>query len=236
MSARRIEYMPLGKLERAPRNPKRHDAEGIGASVGHFGLVETPALDDRTGRLVAGHGRLDDLLTRREAGQAPPDGVQVSPEGEWLVPVLRGWASRSDADAEAYLVASNQLTAKAGWDREGLAELLGDLQEQDAHLATLTGFDEKELDDLARFLEPPSLDEFAGTLRAPQESDGWPVVRIKAPHHLAAAWDAHLEAHDGDEAAALAALLGVDPEPPKWNPDLNPAWATHSTAVPGGGA
>lgn len=232
MSTRHILYMPLPEIEQAPRNPKRHDTDGIRRSVDHWGLVETPTLDERTGRLVAGHGRLEDLRARRDGGQDAPDGVQVDDTtGEWLVPVLRGWRSRSDTDAEAYLVASNQLTIKSGWDQQGLAELMHDLQEMDAELATLTGFDEGEIEDLARATEVVDLDEFAGEVGEPEESDGWPVVKIKVPHHLSAAWESHLDTHGGDQPAAFAKLLKLDATPPpvpEWDP-VNPAWAEHST-------
>lgn len=137
------DYVPLAEVVRAPRNPKGHNAEMIAASVSRFGVVETPAVDERTGRLVAGHGRLDDWQARKAAGEDPPDGIDVSPDGDWLVPVQRGWASRSDADAEAYLVVSNQSTIVGGWDDEGLAQLLADLRDQDPDLLALTGFDDK---------------------------------------------------------------------------------------------
>lgn len=228
MSQRHIEYMPLSEIVPAARNPKRHDTDGIRASVDHFGLAEVPLIDERTGRLVAGHGRLADLQARHDDGQGPPDGVTVNDDGDWLVPVIRGWRSRSDADAEAYLVASNQLTAKAGWDNQGLAELLADLQKVDAELAALTGFSDGELDDLLKASLVPDLDDFAGDLREPSESDGWPVVRLKVPHHLAAAWESHLDTHGGDVPAAFGKLLDVDPEPPatpEWDPERRPEWA-----------
>lgn len=146
MPERRVEYMPLPIIEAAERNPKRHAASDIRQSIDRFGLGELPLIDERTGRLVAGHGRLDDIAERRRTGQNPPDGVQVGDGGEWLVPVVRGWGSRSDAEAEAYLVASNKLTTKGGWDDEALAEVLSDLA--DADLLALTGFSEGELADL----------------------------------------------------------------------------------------
>jgi hypothetical protein len=97
--------MPLGQLQAAKRNPKQHSSD-IGTSIGRFGYVEPIVVDERTGRIVAGD--------------------------DWLVPVLRGWASRSDAEAEAYLLASNKLTEVGGWDNAQLAELLKDLGYQDA--------------------------------------------------------------------------------------------------------
>lgn len=224
MAQRRIEYMPLTAIQRAPRNPKRHDTDGIKASVDHWGLAEVPLIDERTGCLVAGHGRLEDLVVRVERAEAPPDGIDVdAATGEWLVPVIRGWASRSDADAEAYLVASNQLAIKAGWDHQGIAEVMQALHQLDPELAGLTGFTEGELEDLIKANEVPDLDDLADDLRPPSPSDGWPTIRLKVPHHLAAAWESHADTYNGDEVAAFAKLLGLDPDPPPppaWEPDL----------------
>ncbi|MEU8356488.1 hypothetical protein AB0C27_10810 [Nonomuraea sp. NPDC048882] len=44
--------------------------------------------------------------------KSPPEGVKIGDDGVWLVPILRGWTSRSDAEAEAYLVAANRLTER----------------------------------------------------------------------------------------------------------------------------
>jgi predicted RNA methylase len=122
--------MPLGQLQAAMRNPKQHSSE-IGTSIGRFGYVEPILLDERTGRIVAGHGRREALLAMHKRGEAPPAGIRAEGD-EWLVPVLRGWASRSDAEAEAYLLASNKLVEAGGWDNQMLAELLKDLNAQDA--------------------------------------------------------------------------------------------------------
>ena len=142
---RRVTYVRLDQIRHAPRNPKGH-ADGIGRSITHHGLAELPLRDDRTGLLVAGHGRHDHLQAMHGEGQNPPDGVTVDTDGMWLMPVITGWASRSDADAEAYLIASNQLTTAGGWDDAGLAEILGDLQE--AGLADLTGFTSDDITSL----------------------------------------------------------------------------------------
>lgn len=142
-----VDYMPLDEILRAPRNPKNHNAQVIAASMARFGVVELPAIDERTGRLVAGHGRLDDWQTRRDAGEDPPEGVTTDDQGTWLVPVNRGWRSRSDADAEAYLVVSNRSTELGGWDDAGLAEVLRDLRDED--LLEVTGFSDDDLEKLA---------------------------------------------------------------------------------------
>jgi hypothetical protein len=158
-AARRVEYMDLDEIMPATRNPKRHDRAGIHRSISYFGLAEVPLIDERTGRLVAGHGRIADLRERIDAGQSPPDGVDVTPDGRWLVPVIRGWASRSDEDAEAYLLASNNLTLRGGWNAAMLADVLADLATIPG-LPDLTGFDEDARERIADAQRLPGLDAF----------------------------------------------------------------------------
>ena len=145
--ARRIELMPLNAIMGAERNPKKHAHEDIGRSIGRFGYVEPCVLDERTSRLVAGHGRVQALRVAKKKGDAPPQGIELR-EGEWFVPVLRGWASRSDAEAQAYLVASNNLTTKGGWQNGELLELLQDLERQAA--LDGTGYDSEDLEALLK--------------------------------------------------------------------------------------
>lgn len=145
---RRLEYMPLTEIIGAERNPKRHDKLGIDKSMRKFGVVELPALDERTGRLVAGHGRLDSWAAAQAAGANPPGGIKVADDGTWLAPVIRGWSSNNDEEASAYLVASNQLTINGGWDDRALAELLDDISAKDDTLLQVTGIDDEQLDKL----------------------------------------------------------------------------------------
>jgi len=85
----RIEYMPLSKLVRAGRNPKSHDLGALASSFERFGHVAPMVLNEITGRLVAGHGRLDALQAMKAQGRKPPERIRVQ-DGEWLVPVVRG--------------------------------------------------------------------------------------------------------------------------------------------------
>lgn len=122
---RNIVYLPLAGLVPALVNPKLHDDAGISASLDRFGVIEPIVIDERTGRLVSGHGRRERLIAARDAGVAPPEGVRVDPDdGSWWVPVVHGWRSRNDVEAEAALVAVNQLTVNGGWDLEMLAASL----------------------------------------------------------------------------------------------------------------
>lgn len=144
--ARWLELLPLDELARrqAVRNAKRHDEAGIRASITRHGFVESPTIDERTGRLVAGHGRIHDLMERKDAGEDAPEGIEVGEDGRWMVPVQRGWASRSDADAEALLTASNKLVEAGGWDEDLLAQMLKDYENEPDWLAG-TGYDEREV-------------------------------------------------------------------------------------------
>lgn len=141
---RRVDYVPISDLVAADRNPKEHDVAGIGRSISRWGFADAPIMDERTGRLVAGHGRLADLLARQRAQETPPDGIVVE-SGAWLVPVQRGWASRSDEEADAFLVAHNRLTERGGWDNRMLADLLGDFAESDLDLLVASGYDQDDL-------------------------------------------------------------------------------------------
>lgn len=155
MTDHEIVYMPLSELTSAARNPKLHDEAGIRASIQQHGMAEPPLIDERTGRLAAGHGRRDQLVALRAAGGRPPGGVRVDEaSGEWLVPVVRGWASTSDAAAEAYLIGSNKLTMIGGWDEGTLVAMLADLAEEG--MLELTGFVEDELAAMEGGGEPDS--------------------------------------------------------------------------------
>lgn len=140
-----IELVALDDVRAAPRNPKLH-SPAVRGSIERFGFADPLLRDGRTGLLVAGHGRLEALRAARAAGQAPPAGVETDATGAWLVPVTCGWASRSDAEAEAFLVAHNQTTIAGGWDDAALGAMLRDLAAVVPDLGDLPlGFDDASL-------------------------------------------------------------------------------------------
>jgi hypothetical protein len=151
---RRLEWMALDKVRPADANPKQHALDEIKTSIQRFGFAESVLLDERTGKLVSGHGRLNALKLLRDAGAPVPSGIKVD-GAEWLVPIVRGWASANDAEASALLVAVNRLTEKGGWDDAQLAKLLAGLREQDP-LGGLsgTGYDDRALDALLKQTSP----------------------------------------------------------------------------------
>jgi ParB-like chromosome segregation protein Spo0J len=145
----RIEYVPLDKLIRWPRNPKEHDLGAINQSIERFGFVNPIIVDETSGKIVAGHGRVDTLQQLKVSGAKAPAGITTA-GNTWLVPVIRGVAFKSESEAEAYIVADNQLTILGGWDDAKLGQVLADLAAQDG--LDGTGFDKDDVDDLLKRL------------------------------------------------------------------------------------
>lgn len=142
----RIEYQPLSGITPAVENPKLHHLGEIHLSMDRFGFTAPILVNETTGRLVAGHGRVDTLKQRQASGAPPPANIRES-NGEWFVPVIRGLSFESDSDARAYVLADNRLTELGGWDDVGLAEILKGLAEEDGGLIG-TGFDGDDLDEI----------------------------------------------------------------------------------------
>ena len=121
-----LSYVNLDEVERWPRNAKLHNDEGIQASINRFGFVAPLIRDTTSGRLVAGHGRLENLQAMKAEGQSAPSNIRTGASGEWLVPVVSN-AFNSEAEAEAYLLADNRLTEMGGWDEAKLQEIFAGL-------------------------------------------------------------------------------------------------------------
>jgi hypothetical protein len=153
---RRLEYLPLRQIMSAPRNPNGHDLPAIAASIRRHGFVEPVVVDERTGFLVGGHGRLEVLAEMRDAGEQPPEGIveqeraenDVAAEPEWLAPTILGWASRSDAEAEALLLAMMKLPKTAVASMDLLATMLDELSQGTELALAGTGYSPDDLDDI----------------------------------------------------------------------------------------
>lgn len=202
---RRLEYMDLSDLltRRDPDNAKEHAQEDLAASVDRFGYVEPVVLDERTGLLASGHGRVEELARRREQNeQDVPDGVMSKLEGSyalnvWYVPVVRGWSSADDGEATAWRIAANELTTAGGWDQARLVQQLDDLLSSTRQLAG-TGFDLDRLEDLAASLG-------AGQLGA-QDTDAEHAPLPEQERQVAGIHDVHLPFQDEAHRRYLAAL------------------------------
>lgn len=185
MSERSIEYVALKKLRADPRNPKAHAGDAIAHSVGRFGFVEPIVIDERTGFIASGHGRVSTLTKMRVDGDAAPAGVRVTSKGEWLIPVVKGWASASDAEAGAALIAFNRTTELGGWVDEALLDLLQEIDDAGNDVEGL-GYDDTELGNLRTYLDRDDATDgsAARDLDALAEEFGEPTVddgRVRVP-------------------------------------------------------
>ena len=127
-----VDYRAPQELFLDPKNPRRHtpqQVEQIARSIQTFGFTN-PVLVDRTGKVIAGHGRL-----------AAAETLKLE-----AVPVI-ALEDLSPSQARAYLIADNRLAEHATWDRELLAENFALLSQEDLTFdLTVTGFELPEID------------------------------------------------------------------------------------------
>ncbi|GAA5070315.1 ParB N-terminal domain-containing protein [Streptomyces similanensis] len=188
---RYVTYVPLDTLPPALRNPKRHELELIIDSIAMHGLVEIPVVDERTQRTLHGHGRRESLLEMCSRGMPLPSGLMIDEDGSWLVPVLRGWASKTEAEAEALAIKLNRLPGEGGWDPREFAAVLEDLATNEAELFDSLAIPHDEIDKMLGQVDPETLpgafrEDEPATLHLPDdgERDGAlsPDDEGRAPH------------------------------------------------------
>lgn len=145
-----IEYMSLEILKKWPRNPKEHDLGEIHQSFKRFGYVNPIIIDERSGQMVVGHGRVDTLIQKKSLGEPPPKRIKKKGK-DWLVPVIRGVRFDDKTEAEAYGIADNRISEIGGWNEGQLQDVLVDLAD-DQKLDGI-GFDGDDLDRLIKKME-----------------------------------------------------------------------------------
>jgi len=123
-----VEYLPLSQIVGADINPKDHDIGQIYQSSKRFGFTQPIMMNENTGKLLAGHGRLQTLQQMKQGGEKIPNRIKEK-DGEWLVPVLKGISFEDDMEAQAYLIADNRLTELGGWNTGELVDTLQELVE-----------------------------------------------------------------------------------------------------------
>jgi len=170
----KIEYLPLNDVEVASVNPKDHDIGEIYTSIKRWGFIEPIVRNEKTGKLVAGHGRLETLkMLEKEDITKPPKNIKLDDDGNWLIPVVTGVSFESDADADAYLIASNRLVEKGGWKDDELLDLLESIATTTSDLSGV-GFD---LDDMQNIIDDMETSIFEE--ENIDEPDDESVVRFK---------------------------------------------------------
>ena len=141
-----VEYIPLADIVEADINPKDHDIGQIYQSIKRFGFTQPIMMNENTGKLLAGHGRLQTLQQMKQGGEKVPARIKEK-DGQWLVPVLKGIAFEDDMEAQAYLIADNRLTELGGWNTGELVDTLQELIEEGFSLDGI-GYDFDDLEHL----------------------------------------------------------------------------------------
>ena len=148
----------LRPYERNARTHSPAQIKKIAASIKRFGFMN-PVLCDQSGRIIAGHGRVE---AAKLLGMA-------------TVPTM-AFEHLSAAEIRAYVIADNRLAELAGWDKEILAIELQSLLEFDHEIdITLTGFELPEVDFLIQGLASadPADDDAEIDEDAPQVTQSW---------------------------------------------------------------
>jgi DNA modification methylase len=189
ISIDRIEMIAIESLKPNPRNARTHtnrQVKLIADSLKAFDFVN-PVLIDETGMIIAGHGRV----------------AAARLIGMMQVPAIR--IEHLSADQKrAFILADNQLAARAGWDPEILAIELQHLTEIVTDFdVTVTGFEMPQIDLILEKVKAPKLeDEVQPIDRAgpalTQPGDLW----ILGPHRILCG--------DALKMASYGALLGED--------------------------
>ncbi len=147
-----LEYIPLDTIGRWPRNPKLHDMDRLRGSIQRFGFVDPMIRDAKSGRLVAGHGRLGSLEKLKADGAAAPDYVVVKKDA-WLVPVVT-IEFTSEREAEDFLLFDNRSVELGGWVTKLLAPILA---KHDKNLLDAVGFESAEVDRILQEAQPEKI-------------------------------------------------------------------------------
>jgi ParB-like chromosome segregation protein Spo0J len=137
----KIEEVRIDEISNHERNPKQHPDKQIRLleeSIKRFGWTN-PVILSADNTILAGHARVKAAIAA----------------GNDTVPCIR--TKLTGAEADAYLIADNRLSDLAPYDRDILAELLGELPDD---LAELTGFDSSDIDALLKGEDISEIDRF----------------------------------------------------------------------------
>ena len=136
-TTKNMQLVEISKLIPYINNARTHSNEQITklrSSLREFGFIN-PVIIDSDYNVIAGHGRIE-AAKLENIKEVPCVFV------DYLTP----------AQKKAYIIADNRMAMDAGWDEELLRIEIESLQSEAFDIA-LTGFDEKEIDDIFADIE-----------------------------------------------------------------------------------
>ncbi|MCA9024092.1 MAG: ParB N-terminal domain-containing protein [Planctomycetaceae bacterium] len=159
----KLQSLPVSDLIPAPYNPRISLQPGdvafekLKRSLDEFDLVQPIVWNQRTGHVVGGHQRLE-VLKHQGCQEVDCVVVDLSLERE-----------------QALNITLNNTSVASDWDPDKLVDLLDELHELPDFDATLTGFDEQQLQDLLLAPDPSCADGWQ-----PPDDDDSSLDRIRA--------------------------------------------------------
>ena len=185
-----IRTVSMDTLTEDPNNVRKHNDRNIAAiadSLEKFGQ-RRPLVITKENVIVAGNGT---YRAARQLGWKQVDVTTLPFEEEHLV--------------KAFAIADNRTSELAEWDGIALLESLKELGD-------VPGFMVEDIDDLeAVWGATPSLQDVQDAVAGADEGEAlWPVLSFRVPKALMAAWRAHVETENTDDAHALAIALQLD--------------------------
>tara|TARA_R100000329_G_scaffold44633_1_gene41690 strand:+ start:317 stop:991 length:675 start_codon:yes stop_codon:yes gene_type:complete len=163
MDSLEIRYEDLDDIVSADNNPKDHDLGVLYQSMQRFGFTNPIIMNESTGKLLAGHGRLQTLQMMKDNGEDAPKRIDVVKDIEddrietWYVPVLYGVSIENVSEAQAYLIADNRLTELGGWKPMDLMDSLTEIIEETGNLDG-TGYDLDDVETILGDMESTTFD------------------------------------------------------------------------------
>ena len=163
MAELEIRYEDLDDIISADSNPKDHDLGVLYQSMKRFGFTNPIIMNESTGKLLAGHGRLQTLQMMKDNGDDAPKRIDIAKDIEddrietWYVPVLYGVSIDNVSEAQAYLIADNRLTELGGWKPMDLMDNLTEILEETGNLDG-TGYDLDDVEDILSDMESTTFD------------------------------------------------------------------------------
>lgn len=139
--------IPITDVSGWPGNPRRHDQDGITASVRDHGLYQGCVAQTGSNRLLVGHGRYEALVAL----------------GAERVPVT--FMDVDDTRGAAIVARDNRTSDLSTNDDRLLLDLLAPLAD-DGDLLALAGYDDGDLSDLLRAIANQEFVDSAGDLPA----------------------------------------------------------------------